>query len=264
MTANAMASDREACLDAGMNDHIAKPIDPHQLFGVLRRWIGRSEHAEDGETMGGAAARAETAEGGSLALTGVDAAAGLRLTGGSRSRYESLLRKLAERYDGAVRAMRLSLAGGDAAEAERAAHSLKGAAATLGAGPLSEAAAKAETAIRMGKNVEDALQALSAALAPVVQSILAALPEEGGNGNGEPSGDSITVVEPLSRLKQLLESDDGEAADFIIDARSKLQGVLTPAEVKALSDQVGNFDFDAALMSLSDIASRLSLDLGGK
>jgi two-component system, sensor histidine kinase and response regulator len=38
MTANAMASDRILCLEAGMNDHIAKPIDPDQLFGVLLRW----------------------------------------------------------------------------------------------------------------------------------------------------------------------------------------------------------------------------------
>ena len=38
MTANAMAADREKCLDAGMNDHIGKPIDPDQLFSVLLRW----------------------------------------------------------------------------------------------------------------------------------------------------------------------------------------------------------------------------------
>ncbi len=38
-----MASDRELCLDAGMNDHIAKPIDPDQLFGVLLRWIKRPD-----------------------------------------------------------------------------------------------------------------------------------------------------------------------------------------------------------------------------
>ena len=43
MTANAMASDRILCLDAGMNDHIAKPIDPDQLFGVLLRWIRRPD-----------------------------------------------------------------------------------------------------------------------------------------------------------------------------------------------------------------------------
>jgi two-component system, sensor histidine kinase and response regulator len=43
MTANAMDADREKCLDAGMNDHIGKPIDPDQLFSVLLRWAGRSD-----------------------------------------------------------------------------------------------------------------------------------------------------------------------------------------------------------------------------
>ena len=41
MTANAMAADREKCLNAGMNDHIGKPIDPDELFSVLLRWAGR-------------------------------------------------------------------------------------------------------------------------------------------------------------------------------------------------------------------------------
>ena len=39
MTANAMEGDREQCLEAGMNDHIPKPIDPEELFATLRRWI---------------------------------------------------------------------------------------------------------------------------------------------------------------------------------------------------------------------------------
>src|SRR3954463_14321422 len=39
MTANAMAGDREKCLEAGMNDHLAKPIDPDKLFEALLRWI---------------------------------------------------------------------------------------------------------------------------------------------------------------------------------------------------------------------------------
>jgi two-component system sensor histidine kinase/response regulator len=41
MTANAMAADREKCLNAGMNDHIGKPIDPDELFSVLLRWARR-------------------------------------------------------------------------------------------------------------------------------------------------------------------------------------------------------------------------------
>jgi len=266
MTANAMASDRELCLEAGMNDHIAKPIDPHQLFGVLLRWIRRSEHDGKADAMGapGVEPSAAMASLEGLDLKGVDVAAGLRLTGGKPSRYVALLRKFAQSQEGAVEAMRLALSDDDAGTAERAAHSLKGAAATLGATPLSSAAADVEVSIRTGKDAEAALGALSLALNPVIKSIQAALPDEDAGNGKAPPRDPGTVVEPLSRLKQLLESDDGEAADFIIDAKSHLAGVLTPAEIKALSDRVGNFDFDAALRCLSGIASRLSLDLEDK
>ncbi len=39
MTANAMDSDRETCLQAGMVDHVAKPIDPDQMFATIKKWI---------------------------------------------------------------------------------------------------------------------------------------------------------------------------------------------------------------------------------
>jgi CheY-like chemotaxis protein len=41
MTANAFAEDRQACIDAGMNDHIGKPVDPEQLFATLLKWLAR-------------------------------------------------------------------------------------------------------------------------------------------------------------------------------------------------------------------------------
>ena len=39
MTANAFAEDRQACLNAGMADHVAKPVDPAQLYGTMLRWL---------------------------------------------------------------------------------------------------------------------------------------------------------------------------------------------------------------------------------
>ena len=69
------------------------------------------------------------------------------------------------------------------------------------------------------------------------------------------------MVEPLTRLKKLLESDDGEAAECILDARHNLSGVLTAAEIDALAELVGNFDYAAALKCLSGVAARLSLNL---
>ncbi len=161
--------------------------------------------------------------------------------------------------------MKKALSAGDRATAERAAHSLKGAAGTLGANALSEAAAKVETAIKSGHGVDDAIRFLSLSHDTVLAELGVALPtESSGNGAGAPSGDPISVKAPLIRLKQLLETDDGEAADFIVDAKPVLAGVLTPAEIKTLSDRVGNFDFDSALKCLSGIASRLSLNLEGK
>ena len=265
MTANAMASDRILCLEAGMNDHIAKPIDPDQLFGVLLRWIRRDR---DGKAAKAPAA-AQPADGhageAELSIPGIDVRAGLKRTGSNRRRYEILLRKFAEQQAGAVTAMKKALSAGDRATAERAAHSLKGAAGTLGANALSEAAAKVETAIKSGHGVDDAIRFLSLSHDTVLAELGVALPtESSGNGAGAPSGDPISVKAPLIRLKQLLETDDGEAADFIVDAKPVLAGVLTPAEIKTLSDRVGNFDFDSALKCLSGIASRLSLNLEGK
>jgi two-component system sensor histidine kinase/response regulator len=265
MTANAMAADRLLCLEAGMNDHIAKPIDPDQLFGVLLRWIKRPE--SDANAAAGTTVRMAPAgkSNGEIAVPGIDVASGLRRTGGNRQRYESLLRKFAEQQAGTAAAMRDALAKGDAASAERAAHSVKGAAATLGATALSETAARAETAIKTGRGTEAAVQALAVALDNVLAKLRAALPDDtGGIATGVVAGDATRVKEPLIRLKRLLETDDGEAAEFIVIAKPKLSGVLTPAEIKALSDRVGNFDFDAALKCLSGIASRLSLNLEGK
>jgi two-component system, sensor histidine kinase and response regulator len=261
MTANALASDRELCLNAGMNDHIAKPIDPHQLFGVLLRCLGQDGQL-DPALEASPLARDDSLEG--LDLMGVDVAAGLRFTGGKPARYRALLASFAGRQGGAVEAIRQAVISGDAAAAERTAHSLKGAAATLGAAALAAAAGATEGAIKAGKDVEATLGALSSTLDPVIKSIQKAFPPELPGTGTSPQGAPNTVAAPLSRLKQLLERDDGEAADYLIDVTPQLAGVLTQAEVKALAEQVSQFEFDAALESLSGIATRLSLDLGGK
>jgi CheY-like chemotaxis protein len=267
MTANALVSDREMCLEAGMNDHIAKPIDPDQLFGVLLRWIRRPDGDGAGvrewiEARPAAAAVTSTpvAEG-PLDIDGIDVKSALKRTGGNRKRYETLLRRFAQQQAATVEDIRKALSMGDAATAERAAHSLKGAAGTLGASLLSEAAAKAETAIKTGQGIDTALTSLSVDLGAAVGAIRAALPDEAATNGGGLSRDPTTVVEPLTQLRRLLESDDGEAADFIIDARPQLSGVLTPMEIETLSELVGDFNFESALKCLSSIADRLSLSL---
>jgi HPt (histidine-containing phosphotransfer) domain-containing protein len=148
------------------------------------------------------------------------------------------------------------------ATAERIAHSLKGAAGTLGATALSEAAAMVEAAIKNGGDVHSAVEALSHALDEAVQAIAVRLPDPiNMNGAELASMNSATVNVVLGRLKHLLESDDGEAADFIIDARASLVGVLTAEEIETLSVLVGHYDVEGSLSCIAGIAERLELRL---
>lgn len=111
-----------------------------------------------------------------LVIEGIDTEAALKRLGGKRERYEALLRKFADKQGNTVGAVRAALASGDHAAAEREVHSLKGAAASLGAVGLSEAASAAEIALREGSGIDAALETLAASLSGVVQAIYARLP----------------------------------------------------------------------------------------
>jgi signal transduction histidine kinase/CheY-like chemotaxis protein len=266
MTANVMANDIEQCIGAGMNDHVAKPIDPDALFAALLRWIkprnAGSLSNEATPPISSTSVAAKDLDSDTLEIEGIDTKSALRRTGGNRRRYEALLRKFAESFGGGVEEIRAALRAGDTSTAARAAHSLKGAAANLGAGTLAEVAAKVETAITTGQDVQEALHSLAVSYGSVAAAITAALPrEQCAAVAAATSADLATVVEPLTRLKILLKNDDGDAADFILDARPSLSKVLTEAEISTLTGLVGNFNFEAALHSLSDIAARLSLRL---
>jgi len=267
MTANVMESDREKCTEAGMNDHLAKPIDPEALFACLLRWIkprtGIAAVANVGKTLTPAKKEpqvAQPSETAAFEIAGIDTKSALRRTGGNPKRYEMLLRQFAESTT--VEDVRDALARGDTATAARAAHSLKGAAANLGATAVAEAAGKVEKEIQTGETSPPALDVMAASLRTTVKAIQSAFRnEEATAGFPSASVDPSSVAAPLRRLKKLLASDDGEAADFILDAQPELAKVLTGSEMTALSTLVSNFDFNGALRCVSDIAARLTLPL---
>jgi len=50
MTANIFAEDRQACMEAGMNDFAAKPVEPEALFATIIKWLPKREAADSVET----------------------------------------------------------------------------------------------------------------------------------------------------------------------------------------------------------------------
>jgi two-component system sensor histidine kinase/response regulator len=184
MTANAMAGDRERCLAAGMNDHIAKPIEPADLFGKLLQWrprggAGRTPAARE-------AANGPTpppGSGGLDGIAGLDVKAAVGRMMNDRSMYERLLRKFAWGESAATAAtITAQLDRGELADAQRSAHSLKGSAGMLGAVELQARAAALESALKQQQpegEVRAASARLAEELARLVEAVRAALPQTG-------------------------------------------------------------------------------------
>ncbi len=92
LTASAFAEDRERCLQAGMNDHIVKPVDPAALFAALSRWLP-SHDAMQAKAISPAGTGDEAALSQSLStIASLDSQIGIRRVGGNPRHYVRLLR----------------------------------------------------------------------------------------------------------------------------------------------------------------------------
>ncbi|SMG15060.1 response regulator [Dethiosulfovibrio salsuginis] len=126
MTAHAMKGDRERCIEAGMDDHIPKPVDPDVLIATAYRWIFDKSQGEPVLRV----RKKEFEE--SAQFPGIDLAAGLKRSGGDRNRYRSLLDKFIVEFFPLGESTMESLNAGNVQESSRLIHSMKGASATLG------------------------------------------------------------------------------------------------------------------------------------
>jgi signal transduction histidine kinase/CheY-like chemotaxis protein len=167
MTAHATLRDRQACLEAGMNDYITKPFEPESLFAMMALWLER--RAEDRPAIA-----PDDAPAGGLSVE-----LGLSRCLGRADLYAKICRRYLEAWEDVPASMRAALAQGRPDQLAFAAHSLVSTAGTIGAPALSELARALQLSVEAGERqawtqLVDAIdregarvsQALEAYLAP--------------------------------------------------------------------------------------------------
>jgi two-component system sensor histidine kinase/response regulator len=110
MTANAMDQDKEKCAEAGMNDHVAKPIDPDELFNALLKWIKPKAHAEAKLQLAKKTEHAADAPLDLDAIAGLDTKLGLKRVMGKMPLYVSMLKKYVETGPAALADLKQAIA----------------------------------------------------------------------------------------------------------------------------------------------------------
>jgi len=266
MTAHAMTGDREKSLEAGMNDHVTKPIDPEELFAALVRWIkpGAREIPEDRRDHATPADKGEKVF--PPELPGISIASGLARVGGNRPLYAKLLHRFRKGQENSLSEIETALRSGDRETARRLAHTVKGVSGNLGAEGLHHAASELEKAIEERReDLDRPLTEFGSHLKTVVDGLKAM--EEGREGKREPEPSAEIPVDReavrllLQDMARFLESDLTEALKRLEALRRHLMRSFAHEELKLLEKQIESFDTEGAMKSVEAVARVLGVTL---
>ncbi|MBF0135032.1 MAG: response regulator [Magnetococcus sp. DMHC-1] len=280
MTANAMVEDREKCIGAGMNDHVAKPIHPNILFDVLRKWVKPASSSANQHLLPSQRVPNNSPTIQQIAdiphLPGIDVRSGLRNVGGNIDLYYKVLRKFICNQEKMGQKMVHDLRAGKMDSLAHTAHTLKGVASTLGITDLWNLAGNIEQKAKNRCTTEEVspfLETATRELDHVIGTIRNFFSQAGENTpaidthhtefcNNISEENLLNLANYLREAEKLLLEYDASVEHII----NKLDGLLYTDGMRnhfmELQGHLERYDFEAGLAALRQLATESGIDLG--
>jgi CheY-like chemotaxis protein len=267
MTAAAMTQDREDCATAGMDDHVAKPVDPQELASALVRWVKPKAGGRASVPLVTAAAAnsalTEDVEALERALPGVSVRQTLLRIGGDQALYRRLLRSFVDHRGVAAGKLRALEQAGDRELLYLEAHNLKGEAGNLGLDSIKAAANLLESTLKSGETAAtgDLTEALAAQFESTLR-VLHTLLDNSAEESLPPLATAAQRLDPerlLPLLRQLvdrLQSRSLAARRLVGEVDALTRGSELAGEFSEIIQAVQQLHYEAALASLEQLLDR--------
>jgi CheY-like chemotaxis protein len=226
MTAHALATDRAKSLEAGMNDHVNKPIAPGELYDALLRWV--KPRADAGtvppETGPGRAAE----DWGVDELPGLAVREGIARLGGNSRLYLSLVERFVDENGGLAAEIGGMIAAGAREEAAALTHKIRGVAGNISARGLHDLLSRLEQLLRAGNAGEEAVRLAEAAATEMgvvrasARALAESVPADTRPAAPRDAGDPALLREILDALEPHLKARRPKPARELADRLAAL------------------------------------------
>lgn len=235
MTANAMEADRQRCLEAGMNDHVAKPVNIRTLTSTILHWV-----AADGSDVGPDA--------------GIDAQLALTRAGGKPELRDRMLRVFIDHHRDDAVSLRVALDTGDWGGIEQLAHALKGSAGTIGHPELETTAGRLEA---LARGDGDRFEAPS--LIDQIRRALSRLrsPDQGEGAEPQATTPIADIVTLIKDLRQALVEGDTRARGIMEQLEQAMDD--PPPMLATIRRHVNAYAYEQAEQELNSLVEALGV-----